>query len=36
MGYLTKDADASAIQEAIRTVHAGEGLLDPSVQLRLI
>jgi DNA-binding NarL/FixJ family response regulator len=36
MGYLTKDADANAIQEAIRTVHGGEALLDPSVQLRLI
>jgi len=36
MGYLTKDAAANAIQEAIRTVHGGEALLDPSVQLRLI
>jgi DNA-binding NarL/FixJ family response regulator len=36
MGYLTKDAGASAIQEAIRTVHAGEALLDPAVQRRLI
>lgn len=36
MGYLTKDADARAIQEAIRTVHAGEALLDPTVQRRLI
>ena len=36
LGYLTKDADAQEIQRAIRTVHAGEALLDPSVQLRLI
>lgn len=36
MGYLTKDAGAREIQEAIRTVRAGEALLDPSVQRRLI
>lgn len=36
MGYLTKDAGAREIQEAIRTVYAGEALLDPSVQRRLI
>lgn len=36
MGYLTKDAGAREIQEAIRTVHAGEALLDPTVQRRLI
>lgn len=35
-GYLTKDATASEIQHAIRTVHAGEALLDPSVQRRLL
>jgi DNA-binding NarL/FixJ family response regulator len=35
-GYLTKDATAAEIQRAIRTVHAGEALLDPSVQRRLI
>jgi DNA-binding NarL/FixJ family response regulator len=35
-GYLTKDAGAQEIQRAIRTVHAGEALLDPSVQLRLV
>ncbi len=35
-GYLTKDAPAAEIQRAIRTVHAGEALLDPSVQRRLI
>lgn len=36
MGYLTKDAGAREIQEAIRTVYAGEALLDPAVQRRLI
>lgn len=36
MGYLTKDAGAHEIQEAIRAVCAGEALLDPSVQRRLI
>jgi DNA-binding NarL/FixJ family response regulator len=36
MGYLTKDAGANQIQEAIRTVHAGEALLDPAVQRRLL
>jgi DNA-binding NarL/FixJ family response regulator len=35
-GYLTKDAGAAEIQRAIRTVHAGEALLDPSVQRRLL
>jgi DNA-binding NarL/FixJ family response regulator len=35
-GYLTKDANASEIQHAIRTVHAGEALLEPSVQRRLL
>ena len=35
-GYLTKDAGASEIQRAIRTVYAGEALLDPSVQRRLL
>jgi len=35
-GYLTKDAGAAEILRAIRTVQAGEALLDPSVQLRLI
>lgn len=35
-GYLTKDAAAQQIQQAIRTVHGGEALLDPAVQLRLI
>src|SRR5947209_8569901 len=36
MGYLTKDAGAQEIQEAIRTVYAGEARLDPAVQRRLI
>jgi DNA-binding NarL/FixJ family response regulator len=36
MGYLTKDAGARAIHAAIRTVHAGDALLDPAVQRRLI
>ena len=35
-GYLTKDADAAEIERAIRTVYAGEALLDPSVQRRLL
>ncbi len=35
-GYLTKDATAAEIQHAIRTVHAGEALLEPSVQRRLL
>jgi DNA-binding NarL/FixJ family response regulator len=36
MGYLTKDAGAQAIAQAIRTVHAGEALLDSAVQARVI
>jgi DNA-binding NarL/FixJ family response regulator len=36
LGYLTKGASAQDIQRAIRTVHAGEALLEPSVQLRVI
>ena len=35
-GYLTKDATAAQIQHAIRVVLAGEALLDPSVQRRLL
>jgi len=35
-GYLTKDSGAAEIAQAIRTVHAGEALLDPSVQRRLL
>jgi DNA-binding NarL/FixJ family response regulator len=36
MGYLTKDAGAREIVQAIQTVHAGEALLDPAVQARVI
>jgi len=36
LGYLTKGATAQEIQRAIRTVYAGEALLEPSVQLRVI
>jgi DNA-binding NarL/FixJ family response regulator len=36
LGYLTKGASAQEIQRAIRTVHGGEALLDPAVQLRVI
>ena len=35
-GYLTKDASAEEIGRAIRTVHAGDALLDPTVQRRLL
>jgi DNA-binding NarL/FixJ family response regulator len=35
-GYLTKDAGADEIRQAIVTVAAGEALLDPSVQRRLL
>ncbi|MFG1992013.1 response regulator [Actinoplanes sp. NPDC048988] len=35
-GYLTKDAGAEDIQQAILTVAAGEAQLDPSVQRRLL
>ncbi|MGH3320295.1 MAG: response regulator [Streptosporangiaceae bacterium] len=35
-GYLTKDASAEEIARAIETVHAGEALLDPGVQHRLL
>lgn len=35
-GFLTKDAGAQEIAQAIRTVHAGEALLEPSVQRRLL
>jgi DNA-binding NarL/FixJ family response regulator len=35
-GYVTKDIDAAELQRAIRTVHAGEVLLVPSVQRRLL
>ncbi|MEV4346809.1 response regulator transcription factor [Actinoplanes sp. NPDC049596] len=35
-GYLTKDAGAEDIQQAILTVAAGEAQLDPTVQRRLL
>lgn len=35
-GFLTKDASAEEIQQAIRTVASGEAQLDPSVQRRLL
>ena len=35
-GYLTKDASAEAIEQAIRTVAAGGTHLDPAVQERLV
>jgi DNA-binding NarL/FixJ family response regulator len=35
-GYLTKDADADEIVRAVRSVHAGEAMLDASVQARLL
>jgi DNA-binding NarL/FixJ family response regulator len=36
LGYLTKDSGAEEIARAVRTVHAGEALLEPAVQRRLI
>jgi DNA-binding NarL/FixJ family response regulator len=35
-GFLTKDAGAEEIEQAIRTVAAGQAQLDPSVQRRLL
>jgi DNA-binding NarL/FixJ family response regulator len=35
-GYLTKDADADEIVRAVQRVHAGEAMLDTSVQARLL
>jgi DNA-binding NarL/FixJ family response regulator len=35
-GYLTKDAGAREIEQAIEAVHAGETLLEPRVQARLL
>jgi DNA-binding NarL/FixJ family response regulator len=35
-GFLTKDAGAEEIEQAISTVAAGEAQLDPSVQRRLL
>jgi DNA-binding NarL/FixJ family response regulator len=36
LGYLTKDAGAEEIGRAVRTVHAGQAQLDPSVQRRVL
>ena len=35
-GYLTKDAGAEEIVRALRLAHAGEAMLDPAVQRRLL
>ncbi|WP_330274483.1 response regulator transcription factor [Lentzea sp. NBC_00516] len=35
-GYLTKDADRATIIQAVRGAHAGNAILDPSVQMRLL
>jgi DNA-binding NarL/FixJ family response regulator len=35
-GYLTKDAGPEELLRAIQTVHAGQALLDPAVQARLL
>ena len=35
-GYLTKDAGADQIEQAIRAVHAGQVWMDPVVQQRLV
>jgi DNA-binding NarL/FixJ family response regulator len=35
-GYLTKDASAEEIEEAIRAVHLGQTWLDPIAQARLV
>jgi DNA-binding NarL/FixJ family response regulator len=35
-GYLTKNASAAEIRQAITAVRSGEALLDPSVQRRLL
>jgi len=35
-GYLTKDASADQIEQAIRAVHAGQVWMDAVVQLRLV
>jgi DNA-binding NarL/FixJ family response regulator len=36
LGYLTKDSGAEDIARAVRAVHAGQALLEPAVQRRLI
>ncbi|MFD4671501.1 response regulator [Lentzea sp. NPDC058450] len=35
-GYLTKDADRKTVIQAVRSAHAGNAILDPAVQLRLL
>ncbi|MFB9830866.1 response regulator [Actinoallomurus acaciae] len=35
-GYLTKDADRTKIVQAVRGAHAGQAVLDPEVQSRLL
>lgn len=35
-GYLTKDANAEEIEQAIRSVHAGRTHLEPAIQQRLV
>lgn len=35
-GFLTKDADADRIADALRRVHRGEALLDPAVHARIL
>ncbi|HEX7305870.1 response regulator transcription factor [Lentzea sp.] len=35
-GYLTKDADRGTIVQAVRGAHAGNAILDPAVQSRLL
>lgn len=35
-GYLTKDADRTKIIQAVRGAHAGQSVLDPEVQSRLL
>ncbi|MDN3357761.1 response regulator transcription factor [Actinomadura sp. DC4] len=35
-GYLTKDADRAKIVQAVRGAHAGQAVLDPDVQARLL
>jgi DNA-binding NarL/FixJ family response regulator len=36
LGYLTKDAGRAQIAQAVRTAAAGQAVLDPTVQARLI